>query len=78
MRRVRVFRYLHSEERAAVASRYLAHLKHLAVAAFPDKFAQLEVLRPDLLARAIDILFRYRHSLHHVRRTERRQKQKGI
>lgn len=60
-------RYLHSEDRAAVVSRYFAYLKHLAVAAFPDNLAQLEVLRADLLARAIDILFRYRHCLHHVR-----------
>lgn len=69
--------YLHSEDRAVVVSCYFAHLKHLAVTTFPDNFAQFEVLRPDLLARAIDILFRYRHYLHHVRQTGS-DKEKGV
>lgn len=64
--------YLHSENRAAVVSRYFAHLKHLAVAAFPDHLAQFEVLRSDLLARAIDIMLGYRHHVHHVRRAKGR------
>lgn len=74
--------YLHSEDRAAVVSRYFAHLKHLAVSAFPDHLAQFEVLRSDLLARAIDIMLGYRHHVHHVRRAgsdkvEKKKKKKG-
>lgn len=63
---LRGFRYLHSEDRAGVVSRYFAHLKHLAVAAFSDNFAQFKVLRSDFLVRTIDIMLRYRHRLHHV------------
>ena len=62
------FRYLHSEDRASVVSRYFAHLKHLVIAAFSNNFAQFEVLRSDLLMRVINIMLRDRHRLHHVRR----------
>lgn len=53
--------YLHGKDRATVISCYFAHLENLAIAAFPDNFAQLEILRPDLLAFAVNILLAYRH-----------------
>lgn len=59
------FQYLHSEERALVVSGPLAYLENLAVATFPDHFAQLEILRPEPLA--VDIVLTYRHRLHRVR-----------
>jgi len=55
------FWYLHGKDRATVISCYFAYLENLAVAAFPNNFAQLEILRPDLLAFAVDILLAYRH-----------------
>lgn len=55
------FWYLHGKDRATIISCYFAYLENLAIATFPDNFAQLEILRPDLLAFAIDILLAYRH-----------------
>lgn len=70
------FQYLHSEKRAPVVSGFLAYLKNLAVATFSDHFAQLEILRPDPSAVAVDIVLAYRHRLHRVRATVRAKKAK--